>query len=578
MNRHHSSATAFTLVELMVAMAIGLVLLAMVVQTFRSIITAAGVIRTMSTENEALRAGLVAVLDDADFYHSEANPGLPYRKWWTRAPLTSSDPADKRHFAPVYFARSTAPTDLYRSTSPARFRLLIDTVSESETNPQVLPNPNVLLPSDPRSWLRVPPLTNTRWGMFAPQRLTQRDFPAMHPDQFPYREFPNVAAMLTTQLFGNLPLAAATDMRAMSTGAYVPLPPVPPPTDLPPPTDHPWVLWGVDYRVNQTLPSLQASVWQRLSFMGLFAYLRPNVPVICLDKDGFLPCWYDVPDTALGQSTASPLPPYYGSISAGTVYCNYLAYRDYRRTVDEFPGFENWLGLDGTPGAKTTAGTPLPPLPRYATLEAALGLTPTLLMAPIQVKPVFPDESTYLTAGGFSLVGTVKDVNDNDMPPPTRDYTTVMNRRPWSLSLGTNWNSSINNGFGNAGQVDDARSPVFASQTYRFPSNFSDAERPTLKKDKRTEVEPAQGIDLDARPVDRPVLSTSIQRRHAFLGDQITYCRVIVRVPETGRLLELPFSPVCTTYRGARQHWSSDGNPGKLPAAGDLYENPKELP
>jgi prepilin-type N-terminal cleavage/methylation domain-containing protein len=503
----HRVAPAFTLIELLVAMAIGLTLLVMVVQTFRSIIKVTGEINRQTRENDMLRAGYVAALDDADFYHSEANPDPPFSKGWTRAPLTGSDPADKRHFAQVVFDARTAPRDPYAGAYPSALATI--------SGVQALPNPNVLLPSDPRSWRRVGSLANSPWGMFAP--LTYPGRPA----------FPDLSGMSTEQVYGRTSLAAATDMRAM-------------------PEDGSQVGAGlgatgkVDPYVNQTMPCLQAAIWQRLGYLGLWTYLRPNAPLVCLDKDGYLPGWYALTDNVGGvaQSAASPLPPFYPTTSANTPQGNYLA-----------RGGTSYHDLDGTKNGM-----------RAPTLEVSAGLTVNLYQQGIQVKPVYPDESVQTTTSGVNLLfvsGGYKDA---------KDYLTVMNQRPWYGSLVGYWMQKSTVG----GAVDDARTPAFLSTTYRFPGNLTDAERPTVANTGATGVA-ASGIDVVARPDGYPVMSTSILRKHAFLGDQITYCRVTVRVPETGRILELPFSPVCTSYRGARQHWATVTSATLATAAGDRY-------
>lgn len=491
---------AFTLIEMIAAMAIGLLLLATVVQTFRSIVQTVKVVNLQRRENDLLRAGFVQVLDDADFYHSEANPDPPFSKGWSRAPLTAADPADKRHFARVLFAQGTAPADPYAApTAPAALR--------AHAGLPILPNPNVLLPSDPRSWVRVETVTNTVWGYLRPSyQRAQR--------------FVIGCWLQTDQVWGMGQLASATDMRdlqAFGNGTRRM------------PEDGVWVGPGraVDPYRNQTLPALQASLWHQLSHIGVWAYLRPGAPMICHDTRGFLPAWRSLQG---GQIASTPTPPFYPTVQASQSQTDYL----------NGPSASECTTAIGRWGISTT-------------YEGTLGRSDTLRRVAIQVKPVYPTDTAL---GGFSIANA-------DQWNTDATYKRVMNGRPWFRDF---------YGWGNT-QIqgrDQSRSPAFTSTTYRFPSNATDTDRPTVANTGTATINPT-ALDLAGRPADWPVMSTSILRQHAFLGDQVVYCRVTVRMPETGRLLELPVSPVCTTYRGARQHWARVTSTTLATPAGDAY-------
>lgn len=492
---------AFTLIEMIAAMAIGLLLLATVVQTFRSIVQTVKVVNLQRRENELLRTGFVQVLDDADFYHSEANPDPPYSKGWSRAPLTAADPADKRHFARVLFAQGTAPADPYAaSAAPAALR------SDAATGLPILPNPNVLLPSDPRSWVRVETVTNTNWGYLRPS--TQRASKYV------------LGSLLTDQIWGMGQLAAATDMRDLQ--AF-------PDGTRRMPEDGVWVGVGrvVDPYRNQTLPALQASLWHLLSHVGVWAYLRPGAPMICHDTRGFLPAWRTLQS---GQIASTPTPPFYPTVQASQVETDYL---------------------NGP--AATQCNTQIARWGMSTTYEGTVGRADTLFRVAIQVKPVYPTDTAL---GGISLANSSTWGAD-------ATYKRVLNGRPWFWDF-YNWSGAI-------GQSrDQSRTPAFVSTTYRFPSNATDTERPAVANTGTAAINPT-ALDLAGRPADWPVMSTSILRQHAFLGDQVVYCRVTVSMPETGRLLELPVSPICTTYRGARQHWTRVTSTTLATPAGDAY-------
>lgn len=502
---------AFTLVELIAAMALGLLLLAVVVQTFRAITRAVATVNLQRRENELLRAGFVQVLDDADFYHSEANPDPPFGKGWSRAPLTAADPADKRHFARVAFAQGTAPVDPYASrTAPAALRT-------DATGQPILPNPNVLLPSDPRSWVRVETVTNTDWGYLRPQKQRAGWYV--------------LGSLLSDQVWGMGQLAAATDMRDIQTFPSSAL------RRMPEDGVHVGEGRAVDPLRNQTLPLLQAAIWHHLSYLGVWAYLRPGAPMICHDTRGFLPAWYTLQS---GQIISSPLPPFYPAIV------------DPAARPAGVPASQRETDYLTGPGA-SACSTEIARWGMRATFESTTSLQATLRQVAIQVKPVYPAD---VALGGY-------DLSTHGTWGADRTYKGVMNNRPWF------WNHY--NWAGWMGHSNDpSRSPAFTSTTYRFPSNASDTERPSVGPT-GTAVVAAVPVDLAGRPSDWPVMSTSIVRQHSFLGNQVTYCRVTVRMPETGRLIELPLSPVGTTYRGARQHWARAVSATLATPAGDAY-------
>jgi hypothetical protein len=526
------AVSAFTLIEVMASLALGAVLIVTITQTFRALSRVVATVNLQGRENEMLRTGLLAAIEDADFYHSDANPDFPYRKGWTRAPLTAANTADKRHFAQVVFDARTGPADPYAARAaglPGRLRLLDGTQPESAIgvgvvedgilgNPGILPNPNVLLPSDPRSWVRVTTVNNSRFPWRPP------GFASGYGFQSPQSARANryrIGTARTDQIYGPVQLMASTDMSQLAIDTRV----------GPGQAVDPWV--------NQTMPTLQASLWQRLGYLGTWAYTRPGAPINCLDADGFLPRWYS-PEIGRGQRISSPLPPFYPAVASA------------------MPGSVPVPGADGNLHLSEYFAVGLPQehvlhmLHRWgphSSWEAQLGVfqSATGKTSAMGMKPVFQED-----------VSTITNIYSNTIGGFNR-YLWVMNYQPWNSG---SWNFD-----GQRTNIADlARNPSLTSTTWRFPSNRSDIERGR---------DVAERLDLSGRPEGYPVMSTSVIRLHCLFGDQATFCRVQVRVPETGRLLELPFSLMTASYRGARQHWAGVVSATTPTPAGDRYAVPQ---
>jgi prepilin-type N-terminal cleavage/methylation domain-containing protein len=120
----------FSLIEVMIAIAISATVLLMAAASVRSASASLRKMETISEENHLLVRGWLTAMDDVDYWNSHANPDFPY----LAGPMadtttvevagvdTNDHPWDKRPFRSVTFT-----DDL---------------------------NPNLLLPHDPRSWYR----------------------------------------------------------------------------------------------------------------------------------------------------------------------------------------------------------------------------------------------------------------------------------------------------------------------------------------------------------------------------------------------------------------------------------------
>lgn len=145
--REHRCATAgFTLIEMMVSIALASILILCAVTCFRMISKAVSTANAINTENSMLRTGMELALLDVDYWQSHANERPPYNKGWTRVRSQPDDAgtnfADetmmRRPFQPIRYsprtdtnerdpypgAHGTSPLDysLYNSATPTKPR------------------------------------------------------------------------------------------------------------------------------------------------------------------------------------------------------------------------------------------------------------------------------------------------------------------------------------------------------------------------------------------------------------------------------------------------------------------------
>jgi prepilin-type N-terminal cleavage/methylation domain-containing protein len=86
---------AFTLIELLIALSLGSIVLLVAITTLRSAGQAIAEMSRVSAENDALRAGWLNAMDDADFWRSHAEPSFPFGK-----AFTSEEPAVDAQYRP----------------------------------------------------------------------------------------------------------------------------------------------------------------------------------------------------------------------------------------------------------------------------------------------------------------------------------------------------------------------------------------------------------------------------------------------------------------------------------------------
>lgn len=141
-NRH-----AFTLVELMIAVALSLVVMLLAFASFRMAAKAISHLNRVATENELFRQGVTQAIDDADFWNAEANPQFPYG----RAYMAFQNVDENGNRLPDVV--SGAVYDHGANKRPFRRVSYVGGSAE---------DPGWLLPHDPRCWYRNGVYSNPR--------------------------------------------------------------------------------------------------------------------------------------------------------------------------------------------------------------------------------------------------------------------------------------------------------------------------------------------------------------------------------------------------------------------------------
>lgn len=131
---------------------------------------------------------------------------------------------------------------------------------------------------------------------------------------------------------------------------------------------------------------------------------------------------------------------------------------------------------------------------------------------------------------------------------------------------------------------DYSRHPDYLSTTVHLPANLSDQERDAdrIAGELGIGIGQLSALATAAKPANAAVLKTQIFRSPLFAGGNLTVCRIVLQDPDSGMQREVTFTPLATTYRGARQHVAAvhrlgGGGPGGASPAtgsspgGDFY-------
>lgn len=454
--------TAFSLVELMFAIALSLVIIVLAIAAVRSAAQSVAHIQRNSAQNALIRSGWFAALDDVDFWNSHANPEYP----WLKGPMSdavaiagdTNNPWDKRAFRRVVWQGPNAP--------------------------------GRLLPHQLESWYRNGPL----------------------PGPMPRVRVPPRYELMLFLVSGGDP---TTDVQRDPRKFFVPAG---------------WAPWHVqgDYSVvsnvtdDGTRPATQLAVFAELGHQGVYAYLPPGTPNLVLRPStnrltaniGDRATWYD-----WGEVPWSLAVPASGPFSPTSVAVPAAA------QVARHQRLNYILGLPGSP--RTNYVT-------YATdiddeVMAAYGNAAS-------TPSKFWLTDLELTTGGVSRPSGAFLGNRALLSADGTQFDTDALIDSTTLDP---WRSLQDTALATQAQPDLAlMAGRFASRTFHLPQAPTDAPMP----------------DLAQRPTGSAALATAILRvRHA--GADRAWLSVLVLDPESGQRIELPFTALGTTFRGARQHW-----------------------
>jgi prepilin-type N-terminal cleavage/methylation domain-containing protein len=588
-----TSLQAFTLIEIMVAITISTVIILCAVSCFRMISKAIATATAMSNVNSLLRTGLQLAWQDTDYWHSSADPNLPYSKGWSRLPtgpgtnLAEQQNIWRRPFQPIRFVprtdtsiadpNSTAsdPTknySLFNATAPtlshSSDEMSTDYYNDPYNRADYLPNPNALLAHDPRSI-----------GRAIPRSMQQPEIEGIGYNGDPVcLEMDNYQKGLPQFSVGDYTLTEATDMRDPPNIVNPKYPVNPSPTSTviipldttycsPSPsassietyinhvqTDHVEENIPLDMGVNSYQPLLWTGLFHRLSYIS-FEYMSPGTTMLYCDQTGRTP---DV--------DAIPLPPFMYNTSSNFYSANvaFMWDRDYAWKAGNCD-MATRLGMNFVPSDNNGghSARAVEAIPFRSVWPLISGLTTQDFDAGAQSFPL------------VDIVGSqATEAQAAQMTYQTEQEFTV----------------------GDQTRLDE----IDTSQTLWLPYNITDLDRKEpssgtdLAPTSTTKNQLAQ-LDYVSKPTQAPVMSTTIMRYGKVGGCQeMCVVRVSVDDPVSGRKIDLTCIPYGTTFRGARQHMrlyspalstttsSSPGmrfapppqaaNPANDPA-GDYYDN-----
>jgi prepilin-type N-terminal cleavage/methylation domain-containing protein len=135
----------FSLIEVLIAVALGALLLLVAANVFRTATLTMSTLNVLAEENCMIRAGYFTAINEVDYWHTEANPAFPYLRG--HAIEVADNPDNPDEADSIYGARPFAPVEW----------------SDSLDDPH---NPNWKQPHDPRAFYRNNLTPNVVSGSF----------------------------------------------------------------------------------------------------------------------------------------------------------------------------------------------------------------------------------------------------------------------------------------------------------------------------------------------------------------------------------------------------------------------------
>ncbi|MBA3707309.1 MAG: hypothetical protein H0W83_00650 [Planctomycetes bacterium] len=573
----------------MIALSLSMAIVLIAVTAFRQASQTISLMQRLSTENGMLRTGYFLCTEDTDFWNSHANPDYPYLKGHMSDPvLTNSgnNLDNKRLFAPVKF--QVAP--------PGGIDF----------------NPNWEQPNDARGWYRNYLTANPRTLIYDRSIGNKVDgYPLGHVmlDSAENSEvgIDKVIASDTCLPRGWAPWHLIGDYACLSTinlnYAGVSAPDYGQAVALKPD----------DPTLRGARPNLMWQLFKKLGHVGVFTYMPagtisliqcPNLnDTVANIKDASKNwCKGEIPWSLSRVMTSGPTK----TTSLRSWLWWYPNGPDSIMTWTPLPAIvtcpttaqvaDNSLGnyFMGMPGENATVAMHC--AANYYWSSASGGYVPADEAHGSSVPLYASDldhlngDGYYLSAGGYETEWTGLQARNMvalmygtkfvaaDMAATTFDseaiidsttrdpYRTLDKETPgFSGAFTGNPNTTDYEQMGDASRWDRSAQTMtfwrqmlnYGSTTVHVPQNYTDAIIPNMTN----------------KATSTPSLSTGIIR-YRYRSYDKALCSVRVQDPTTGRVIELGFTLVGTTLRGARQHWGwkTEYDAPTIRKIGDLYE------
>jgi prepilin-type N-terminal cleavage/methylation domain-containing protein len=545
----------FTLIELVVAIGLGVTILVIAVAAFRSIALAMGTLNRLSQQNQRMRSGFMTAMEDADFWHSAANPEMPWVQRynsvaqvnWRGRPIADADIATKgrngvnhRPFRPVRWLPWT------RGPSTAAVADFNDTGAWSSD------------PYGAGAWSRSPVTPSPRpfgliamsgvdyWNDATGTAAKKSSDPQTWPNRLMFMNYPGI--------FTGDALANPKIVNQWFTTASVPYAP----TAAPLFHWEPRLIQG-DYTLVSSLdmaggvaadgtistaaigkerPERILSVFRQLGLQGVVDYSPPGEWTIIQAADRFA-------RMAPASDWATKAEDMY---SVGELPWMFRTYAAMPATPYYLSGKSNAGGITDKVKNDAKNGNLIRPtatIRPWADREAYAGsLVPIL----------YPVRMTSDVSG---LIGSTGSGHSSGMPVIGCDFTALMRRRLMYYHGSIGRKESLFDGSSmNALAVmplmerfNEGGGEIFTDRYNEYLKMFRNeiALSPALPN-----VEGAELSDASDAP------SMTLRLRSLRLRDdrgQRYVGTVVVGLQETGKELYLPFTTIGSSFRGARQHW-----------------------
>lgn len=603
---HHASrlpTAAFTLIEVMVALGLAVVIILVAAQAFSAISKTVTVINRLNQENQLLRAGFWAALQNADFWDGEASPEAPYYRMHNRHARTkvltaacatrvsavfgSNDGScdrRKRFLAPVVFsARASGSAFLSKKESDINVSQATNPDGSTPATCAFLPIQPVstFLPHDPRSWYRNGPLAPAKPGA-AVAKSQAGSAPGAYNKTYQSIGVSLPDWVSPRLLLGDYGLHQATDMSDANAvagrfrpvdwdGSSVTGDDTNGNGDLGDDADdllnlhEAWFSPGSDpvgrpssIDVFSSRPRAFWQMFQRLGHFGTALYLPNGMPFTIVDQRGLWP-----------RHDSAP---------------TYRGWNGSNWFTDAMQTFNAYLGM------KEGGGTNLlwqdnddEPFACYAVQSGA------------------SDWQTVLGVGNGGSKNGAMVVRPNRFPVKMSQINQDFHSRnklrfdkdaffTASPFVGRSGTLDLTGDDGSQGAVIRVlRHPNLTAEVTLLPFNVCDSWHESIPDkatwwsggldgdtqtrawdldDLPTEIARKTGVDAGVlrtllrrgdttgRPAGAPLLRMQMLRLQMFDGGQLAVFHVQIEDPEVGRMTTLRLAPLGTSYRGARQHWA----------------------